>query len=437
MVSSFVAPRSQFPMPENLSPDKVRCVTFYLPDDPEWYSVFWGTLYEMTYKKKWDTRSVTDAGLVANRWLAVWEAARDNFISQLCAQSGLLGSGCAEEDGCMCCLRVENGKLQQLVCGVWTDVPGQGPGGIGGGQPGENPGQPASGACQSLHAQVNYGHSWLLPAPINAGDVLTITGANGAWTNDGDLGVWRCPDGNIYFGGVCIDGTTVTGGGYPSVDATKPYECLLGFDGTNYYDLSAAASVGGSVIVTIPGGVANAQFTFLANRSTPSGSGSVQFSLDFCNNQSSGVNQNNNFRINSYSWVPLVQNPSLVSGVWVPGQGFKDTLGNIGSVQYRAAGCMITLPSFTLTDFVVRYNLTQAGEFTPTQPGIYLIYNHTNVLGTPINWNARSDGNDQVIEFHGSQAGVTQIGVFVGAGNDPSVDPGGSALITSALVQGH
>jgi hypothetical protein len=245
------------------------CFTF----DAKWVPYILGCLQGLTLEIAWkdnQRRASGEASLLLAEFLS----------AGLCAVAPIGGE---EGDDCMgCCIRVENGKIQTLNCGVWTDVPGGDIKAIvnGTSQPAAGTPQPTPGECMDFAGTVQYGGRWLLPVPVSTGDKITVARAEGA-TSDYTFTqlLWRCADGNLFLGGICVDGSSITDSLAPMPSA--PQQALIGFDGTNYYNFAAAAAFV-PVEITIPAGITNANFTFLVNDEVTFGSGNLSFGGNVC-----------------------------------------------------------------------------------------------------------------------------------------------------------
>ena len=132
-------------------------------------------------------RDTAHKGIVAARlWAEIIQAIE---FTNCGPDTPVGGGGCG--DDCMgCCIRVENGHIQTLNCGVWEDILGGDlndllPGGVKQPPPGGTlePGQSVD-YCPALAGS----NSYLLPVAVNAGDVITITGA------EATLHPWLLPE---------------------------------------------------------------------------------------------------------------------------------------------------------------------------------------------------------------------------------------------------
>jgi len=240
--------------------------------DRKWKPYLIGLLKTLLIDRTWETDEIRASGEAS---LLLEEI----LLADDCEIPPLGGEG----DDCMgCCIRVENGVIQTLNCGVWTDVPGGDIKAIvnGTSQPAGGTPQPGPAECVDFAGSVQYGGRYLLPYPVSTGDVITLQRVEGA-TSDYTFTqlLWRCGDGNLFLGSVCVDGSSIIDSLAPM--PTAPQQALIGFDGTNYYDFSAAASFV-PVTVTIPSGISNQNFTFLVNDEVTFGSGNLSFGGSFC-----------------------------------------------------------------------------------------------------------------------------------------------------------
>jgi hypothetical protein len=412
-------------LPDVVDPPDTKCFQLEVPNDTYHLAAFYGAIYLLTRWYAWERDEAHTARLVGQRWMRVF----DKLIAGNCTVAPRQGTAGAEGDDNLIRQNPDNPcELQTSIDGVnwctFADLSKCTPRS----QPGNGTPQPgAGGGCQTYHGTMGAAAPWYVPTVVNTGDTIEISGAGGAW-NDGSEVAWRCPNGEGFFAGNCTGITALD-----SLDPlpTEPHMALLAVINGVYYNVSSG-------VFTIPSGITNAQVLLQPNDSVLNdNAGTIEFNITVCNNQSNPINSTYTFDLNPSGWVPLDIPSNLHNGVWVPGQGFGDTNEETSGYDYRAAGAQIDLPSFTLTDFVVTYNLVQGSNASGASPGIFIMYNDGNIL-TDILWTARTDGDGQTIEFHGSQTGVTNLGIFIGAGNaiHPG-DGGGSALITSAQVVGQ
>jgi hypothetical protein len=189
-------------IPANINPPGKRCITFIIPDDDEWEQIAYSTLYDQLALvwMNW-VRTGDDTGSqLSRRWreiLRTWRHCEPTKVIQ-------------EDDfdmGCLCeQLRFQNGKLQALCCGVWTDVDGQSDNGSTAGS--ANQPSPAgtvvAGDCYSGTFTVDAVSGLKIPVPLVGGMTIQLTNMKGMWS--GDLAItaaWHCPNGNVNVLGNC------------------------------------------------------------------------------------------------------------------------------------------------------------------------------------------------------------------------------------------
>lgn len=238
-------------------------------------------------------------------------------------------------------LRLQDGKLQALCCGEWTDIPGQE--GVtldGPTQPGSGSPQPAAGGgCQTYHARVNANSQWLIPTVVNTGDVLNFSGAKGAGT-DG-TGIWYCPDGEVFIAGGCFGGQ-FTSGGDPA-PAISHMRLIVKIGSSTYYPAD-----GGSI--TVPAGISGANAVLQVNdASLGDNSGDYVVDVEVCNNVATRYSHTWNFATGPGAWSVAAG----LSGGWVGGKfvGFL----NSTALNNRIHLCLPT--GAQIDHFTVKVNI--------------------------------------------------------------------------------
>ncbi len=286
----------RLPKPSNLDPRTFRCVTFLLPDDPEWYSCFWGFLEEMTFAKRWNTNSKSEGFQIAAVWDKVIGKARENFLLRECESFTHASVGAEGAEDQMIRQDPDNPcLLQTSIDGInWCTFADISKCIAGPGQPGNGtPQPPAGGGQQCYHAVLNANSTWLLPTPVNTGDIIQINNAVGASSNSHDAN-WHCPNGDQFFAGACI--------GFSETDGTNPDPAgptgslIINIAGT-FYALFPGP-------FTVPAGVSNVQPTIQVNDTTISGdSGQLIFDVCVTNNQAA-------------TWTYSVPDFAITPGHW-------------------------------------------------------------------------------------------------------------------------
>jgi len=343
--------RLQFPDPRTPYPDKLRCVTFYLPDDPLWYSVFWGMLDELTFAKNWDTGKTSGLDLAAH-WQAVMDAARQNFIQQICA---VLPSSAGGADGDENMIRQDPDNpclLQTSIDGTnWCTFADFSKCIAPSGQPGAGAPQPQPGGpAQCYHLTLNANGKVLVPVVVNDGDTVEITNFSGAG-NDGTSAQWFCADGPQFFAGACIGGTEFLSGSDPLPTANH-MRLVMDIDGT-FHD-----GIGGPV--TVSGGVVNGQVAIQVNDPTLA-SCTGQYTLDVCVTNNATVNWCHEidfaFSIQGFNAGDHSGNPLAT---YTAGIGWQSVLDPINGDTLCDIG-ISTLPSFHCDLLEVVFDATIVG----------------------------------------------------------------------------
>lgn len=413
--------RQVFPIPANVSPVGTRCLMVNIPDDDEHEAIFMGAIDLLCKWNSWQRDGTNNAVQASEAWK---RAIYDHPMFRACGDEITTIIDEMEYEMAICeQLRFHNGKLQGLCCGEWTDIPGQGDTSVGGpSQPGDGATQPGPGETECYSGRLLGTGKWYLPTSVNTGDTIEITDPSGAW-HDGAFSVWRCPDGNIFFAGACIP-STATDGGDPL--PSQPHMSLIAQIGSTFYPVLTGG------IFTVPGGVTDSPVTFQANDSVlTDNAGEIAFKACVKNNQAGTFHHEQNFAVNPGIFGLCGTSDN---GVFTPGTGFvATTWGPDGFGHYHKEVCVnATIPARTLTKIAFKGNLTKGSTIAPSvvcigindQGGALLLIDHaTAVDGTNITW-----------QWTGS-ASLAVVGIFIETGVDNS-DPGGSALVSSVIVEG-
>lgn len=276
----------------------------------EWLPYVLGALKQLMLQSTWKTTNSHDLyvqqGYVANLLSCFAMATANLPCPEPILESDYEMSLCEQ-------LRIQDGKLQALCCGEWTDIPGQAGFTLGGpDQQGDGAPQPApGGGCQTYHAQFDAKSQYLVPTVVSAGDVLTFTNAKGSG-HDGTVSPWRCPNGLTFFAGACI-GLGGTSGTDPAPSIN--HMALIAKIGSVYYP-----AYGGSI--TVPGGIANEQVIIFANDSNLlDNSGSYSVDVEVCNNATARFTHHFDFRLSPGPFIAQ-QLGGTNNTTWVPGTGF-------------------------------------------------------------------------------------------------------------------
>lgn len=303
--------KSRWTLPEVVYPTGYRRFVICVPDEQFYIAAFQGLLIELTYSKNWQRDPAHTAAIVSR----IWQQALANVLCDDCGEVILHEE--SEYEMALCeQLRFHNGKLQALCCGEWTTIDGQEGIVIGGSdQEGSGAEQPDPGECATYHASFQANSQYLVPTVVNAGDTVEVTNISGAGWDGVTLGLWYCPNGQIFFAGGCA-GPTTTDGGDP--DPSLPHMGLIvGIDGT-WYDANAG-------LITVPGGVVNAPVVIQVNDGTlGDNAGSYALDVEVCNNEAVEWERILDLELNDYGFVGS-SFPGYDGGVWVPGNGWEAT----------------------------------------------------------------------------------------------------------------
>jgi len=349
-------------------------------------------------------------------------------------------SGSEIEDCMGCCIRMRNGILQVLQCGEWVTVDGWDTSAIAPAQPGQGSPQPAAGGCQNFTGIISPTGSWLLPVPVSTGDVITIKNLNGAWSPSAFTDIWDCPDGNLYFAGGCVGGTAGFDSGAPMPSA--PLNGTICYDGTHYYDVSAAAEVDNPVSFTILSGITNKQLLVRCNlHGGVDPSGEVSFDIEVCKGTPSGWTHTFSFALSTDGFTPVV-NSGVPWGAWSAGTGFVTTdVAQTGGDFWRAIWVdRAGITPFALDTVEMRFNFALGHHDNPTSYGAHLV---AYVAGTPTDEIAVANpavpnGSNQVLSGTVAVANVDRLNLFFTCSEGSSFGVlTGSEQLLSITITGH
>jgi hypothetical protein len=343
-----------------------------------------------------------------------------------CTESGPGGVGCESED-CMCCLRWNNGVLQSLVCGVWTDIPGGPTGGV------QNPTQPTGdkrpAAGQSYEDCYSLDAAGVLNLPylVYPGDTLEIISATGSGT-DGGHPIWRFANGDQMFGGIDV--------GFPVLDGTDPLPSvyhmrLLYVIGSTPTFVDAMGGV-----VTIGGSGAQQALIQVNDSVLSDNHGSYQVCVKVTNNQMAGTFTHTfDFSVSPEGFAVLTS-VGITPGTWVGGSGWEPTEVGPASDTYYYNQVYIgrTFASRTFTNMTLDFDYHGGTIVNPAGNRIIVV----SVVGTStillVN-TGLSDGDGQSSVWSGSLAGGS-LEIELNACRDSSPCASGSGVIGRLVVSG-
>lgn len=272
-------PRAQWVLPINIDPSTSTCYMVPVPDDPFHKAAFLGALATLGSGMSWQDDDAHSAKDVA----AVWRTIADNLepcemvnirlkptdfcVIQLSLDGGVTWSDVADLSSCAHAAAID--EIGQAI--DRGDLSG------GGQQPGQGSG--VSGQCYDYDLTIQGNNRWNSPVSVEAGDLITITKASGAWSSVTPLGAWHCADGENYVLGQCAaGGVTETTDPAPSVLHMRLIGNLPGDTTTPYFDMYNTAYV-------VPVGVVLGDFFLQANDSAlADNQGSVTLHVQICKN---------------------------------------------------------------------------------------------------------------------------------------------------------
>jgi len=328
-------PPAKWVLPLVTRPATSTCVMVQVPDDPFHRAAFKGAILDLASAYKWQDDPTHQAREVA----LVWRDIFDNL--EFCPPATGRPDGISLEDMLSTQIRIspDDPCIIQMWCiDHWEDwydprtcIT------VGASQSGpQSP--PALGDCRSYPVTLNARDQWLLPSPVSAGDIITVSGAAGGW-NDGTLG-WNCPSGQVYFGGVCgADEAGEVTDPMPSVNHMR----LIGQVGTSgdYFDAYAGA-------YSVPVGVSGEQLTLQANDSSlADNQGSISFTVEICTQNPTTWTSTFVFGVSSYGGIITVLN-----GAWDGANGF---IGTPAGGQFYTCNLQLDLPARDLKSMKMTY----------------------------------------------------------------------------------
>lgn len=405
--------KSRWTLPQVLHPPTYRKFTVCVPNERFYIAAFQGLLVELTYSKNWQRDGTHTAAEVSR----IWQTIIDGLQMGDCVPDCPVAISESDYEMSICeQLRFHNGKLQGLCCGEWTDITGQA--GLVGGptQQGSGGQTPAPGACTTYHAQFAASSQYLVPALVSAGDVLTFSNANGAG-QDGTVSPWHCPNGQTFFANACV-GSGGTSGGDPA-PAIFHMRLVALINGV-YYEADSG-------VVTVPGGVSNAQIIIQANDSTLSdNSGSYALDIEVCNNQATINSHTFDFAVGDGGFT-IEANGGDPGGVYVLGAGWKPTV-ETGPSHWYELFISKTFASLEIVSITAIYSSVWT---TNTEPGSFsLDTDGSGIFATK----APDQGSNISFGAVGDAPGSLKIKIDMNVGKTVSGHLSGEDLTLSKLI---
>jgi len=387
-IGSFQSPVVPPTVPANQEP------FLYIPINCAWFPYIAGALQQLLLQTTWDCDAET---LVKIQGWVFDLIAKINCGAALTA-ADICGEIGSSGDDCMgCCLRFQDGKLQQLECGVWVDVAGQdgqpGPGGPG--QPGAGSPQPLPGGGTAEYCfSQGKGESLLLPTTVSSGDILQFFKLDGAWNDSAEV-IWNCPDGWIYALGSC--GQTFPHGS-PDLLPTALHMQLIVEINNIFYDALNLDFFGTPQTFVVPAGVSNLNVFIMPNIDDNSRiQGNVTYCVKVTNNQpvTAPWTQVFDFTATNGGFTPVID-PTRTpggNGVWVTGVGWEATQSYDGATYLDAEIIERSIPATaTINTMEMTYNLTKGTVLGGTHDTIKCDLSGTGGTSTSIAADTAPDG---------------------------------------------
>jgi len=352
---------ARWTLPRVVDPPDRICFQIEVPDDPFHIAAFLGAIFDLSKPYKWQNDNAHTALQVGEVWQQIFLALRRNN----CPKIAPIGAGAEVENmirqnpdnPCLLETSIDGTNwcaFADLSLCLKANPSQPGPGGEGPG-----PGQSVD-YCTTLQG----GGKFILPVPVTAGSVLTISQRSGGW-NDGTAN-WFCSDGANYSLGLCVG----VGGfdGSDPLPSSKHMSLVVEIDGT-WYDTNSP--------VIIPAGTGSVDAVFQANDSSlGDNSGSINFCVNVKNVTQPTFTHHFDFRDGLHGWEIRTSGAAAPFPYFNPGVGIQcDNPGGPPGVGLFEIG--LNMPG-TFTGLTVRYVATVADN-ADGQHGIYNI-------GAPFNW---------------------------------------------------
>jgi hypothetical protein len=302
-------------LPDVINPDEYVCYTIRVPKNRFYIAAFLGALYNLTSARFWQDDPLHLALPVAR----VWQAVYDDLVKGSCEPGTENIGGELEDTGMRLRIDPDNGCIIQQ----WNDCDQSWCTFIdvakcvqqNGGNQENQGGQPLPGQAQTYCLTIPAAGSYLYPAQVNSGDIISADTFGGMWT-DGKLGIistWFCANGQENVAGICGGGTTTDGTDPLPGNYHMQLIAAIKDDGGTlvYYPLGQAGSF------VVPGGVTNKPMYLTCNDvSTDTGrAGAINACVKIqVSNPGIAVTQSNGTGPSSVGYGPIYTFTSDVAG---------------------------------------------------------------------------------------------------------------------------
>jgi len=399
-------PPAKWVLPLVVDPPTRTCYTIPVPDDPQHRAAFRGALLNLASATKWQY----DPAHTAKEAAAVWREIYDLVVE--CENSTTTPESWDEDLTSLCeALRYQNGKLQALCCGTWTDISGQPAQGWLPGATGSGVTPPSSGACKTYNAQLSGNGYWYSPFVVSSGDTIAVSNAKGATYNPAAV-IWQCPDGSLFFAGACISSTvTAAGNPLPAVLSGK----LIAKIGSTFYDVSNGGTF------TVPGGISSQPVQFQINYASLTGSsGDITFDVVYCNNAATSYTHTFDFTITNGGFAPL--SGLALNGSWTPGTGWVAGTGVSGGVNVRLVNLRLFFAARTIDSAYVTFDYTK-GTIASPSGHVWQVSQQTSYW-LDVLASATVNGTNLLRGSAASYAGSTELDILIQCHSDASAAAG-------------
>jgi hypothetical protein len=263
-----MARKMQWVLPDELNPPDIVCFKVFIPKERFYLAAFMGSMWQLTKPYLWADDPEHKAIQAGARMVRVFDTmVRDECDPDCPPCFGDIGDDMPQfrQEGCLLQVQCANGDWETIYDPSQCIVSGAS-------QP-PPAGDVAPGQCLEWDVVLQGNGQWRLPVAVNNGDIVTITGAAGLWS-DGSINPWKCPDGNNGPFGICIPSTAGFDGGDPV--PTQFHMRLIAQTSMAGYDAF-------NTVIGFAGLSGDDTLTFQANDSDlTNNAGSVHFHVKFC-----------------------------------------------------------------------------------------------------------------------------------------------------------
>lgn len=269
-------PVARWALPATVAPSTSTCYMIPVPDDPNHVAAFKGAIYELAKAYSWGNDDAHTAKDVAAVWLDIFNNLElcnplvqfrqpDICTLEVSFDGGSTWSEIYNAETCVT-NGVNDGIQQRLDDGTLMG---------GGQQPGQGSGTP--GQCYDFDISLAGNNKWNSPVAVEAGDLITISAVEGAWSDTNGLAnIWYCGDGGSFLLGVCSGGGTTMGGDPATAENHMRLVGNIPGAAVDWFDAYNAA-------YTVPAGVVLSALFLQANDSDlTDNQGSINLHIQIC-----------------------------------------------------------------------------------------------------------------------------------------------------------